>query len=145
MTDDEIRNDRKICNAATPGPWTREKPPREDGWSLGVAVAATAGRQMIYARPPGGSFPSADANFIAAARTRWPAALDEVMAQREVIGSLGGTVGELSLENEHLRAAAVDAARELASLRDANAELQRQLEDLRARVSAVSGSYGGGG
>jgi hypothetical protein len=51
---------------ATPGPWTREKPGRDsEGWPLGVAIAATPGRQTIYANPPGGTYPSSDADLIA--------------------------------------------------------------------------------
>jgi hypothetical protein len=72
------------AEAATPGPWTRDKPPRdEDGWVTGMLVAGTPGKNGIYANPPGGSFPSADANFIAAARTDTPrliALLEEAIA-----------------------------------------------------------------
>lgn len=58
---------------ATPGPWTREKPKRdEDGWAQGVAIAGTPGRQGVYANPPGGSFPSNDADFIAHNRADVP-------------------------------------------------------------------------
>jgi hypothetical protein len=58
---------RDAAKRATPGPWTREKPPVGDGgFREGCAVAATYGRQTIYANPPGGSFPSFDADHIAA-------------------------------------------------------------------------------
>ena len=55
-----------VAKAATPGPWTTEKPKLDgDGWPIGVAVAATPGKQMIYANPHGGSYPAADCRFIA--------------------------------------------------------------------------------
>lgn len=64
----------KFEKAATSGPWTCDKPGKDaDGFSKGVAVAATYGRQMIYADPPGGSFPAADQRFIAAIRNAAPA------------------------------------------------------------------------
>ena len=57
---------------ATPGPWSRKRPGRRNDemgivneFASGVAVAATPGRQMIYADPPGGSYPSNDADHIA--------------------------------------------------------------------------------
>jgi len=43
-------------------------------------VAATPGRQTIYANPPSGSFPSADADFIALAN---PAAILALLAERD--------------------------------------------------------------
>lgn len=58
---------RKLAEAATPGPWFADRPPSDaEGWPSGVAVAATYGRQKIWATPPGGSFPAADQTFIAA-------------------------------------------------------------------------------
>jgi hypothetical protein len=55
-----------VAKAATPAKWTLDKPVRDkDGWSTGVAVAGTPGRQGIYASPDGGSFPAGDARHIA--------------------------------------------------------------------------------
>lgn len=66
MTDEELRKLLDVAKAATPGPWSRKKPTEDDdGWSTDVAVAATPGRQAIYASPPGGSYPSADCDYIA--------------------------------------------------------------------------------
>ena len=62
---------KALIAKATPGPWTRQKPKRDsDGWSSGVAVAGTPGRQSIYASPPGGSYPSADCDLIVALRNK---------------------------------------------------------------------------
>lgn len=59
---------------ATPGPWTRKKPGLcpETGFHDGVGIAGTAGRQMIYTEKSCSSYPSADADFIAASRTDIP-------------------------------------------------------------------------
>jgi hypothetical protein len=77
---------------ATKGPWFREKPATDtDGYATGVVIAATPPRQTIYATPPGGSFPSADADFIAICREGVPALLAEydrlraLLAEREQV------------------------------------------------------------
>lgn len=84
-TPDPFHALRASLEKATPGPWTREKPGAdENGWPLGVAVAGTPGRQTIYASPPGGCFPSADADLIVELRNTAPqllAALDEARAE----------------------------------------------------------------
>lgn len=54
------------AKAATPGTWTTTKPPKEDGWQLGVVIGATMAG-MVYAQPPGGQMPLADLEHIAAA------------------------------------------------------------------------------
>lgn len=59
---------RRLAKAATPGPWTTEKPSKdEDGWALESVVAWTPGRQGVYARAERGSYPAADCDYIAAA------------------------------------------------------------------------------
>lgn len=73
----EFKEDERVIEAATPGPWTNKKPQRGgDGWPTGVAIAGTGGGGGVFANPPGGTHPAADARFIARARTRWPAAND---------------------------------------------------------------------
>jgi hypothetical protein len=52
---------RTLAEHATPGPWSTSPGPRS------VAIAATYGRQKIYATPSGGTYPNADQLFIAAA------------------------------------------------------------------------------
>jgi hypothetical protein len=87
---DALKRDLGVCEAATGGPWTIEKPAKDqDGWSHGVIVAAVARGQGVYANPPGGSFPYSDQKFIARSRARWPAALlvvQAVMRQRHFAG-----------------------------------------------------------
>lgn len=79
------------ARAATPGPWTQTRPGTDpDGFAHGVAVAATSGRQMIYASPPGGSFPAADAAYIAAAHPAVTAALVEVAMALRPFAEAGG-------------------------------------------------------
>lgn len=108
MTDDELKQDRAIIDAATPGPWTTE----EEGSTM--AVAATYGRQKIYAAPPGGGYPHADQQFIAAARTRWPVAIDEVERLRLELIAAQPLFSRRQLEQE-------------------NATLKTELAELRAR------------
>lgn len=86
---DDVAALRELLAKATPGPWTRKKPeivksgPGE-GWPSMSAVAATPGRQTIYAACDRGSFPSADCDLIVAMRNALPALLDE----REAMGEL---------------------------------------------------------
>lgn len=82
------------AKAATPGEWTTQKPENNDaGFLMGLAVAQTPFRQVIYATPPGGSFPSADAAFIAAANPATILKLIEA-ARHSQPGAEGGVVGE---------------------------------------------------
>lgn len=61
----DLEDLERKTRAATPGPWSTEKPPKENGWQLGVVIGATmAGR--VYAQPPGGQMPLADLEYIAA-------------------------------------------------------------------------------
>ncbi len=91
----ELEDLERKARAATPGPWTRKKPSSDtEGWAMGVAVAGTPGRQTVYANPPGGSFPSADCDFIAAANPAVVLALiaaakerDELRAEVDAAGA----------------------------------------------------------
>lgn len=66
----------KRCEAATSGPWFTESTPKdEDGWPTCSMVAGVSRGQLVYACPPGGSFPANDQRFIAEARTDLPRAL----------------------------------------------------------------------
>lgn len=72
---------KQRADAATPGPWSLTRPEGDiSGFKRGVAVAAAYGRQMIWADPPGGSFPANDARFIAAARAEHPALIEFALA-----------------------------------------------------------------
>jgi hypothetical protein len=96
VTDDALDDLERKAKAATPGPWTREKPPsNEDGWATGVVVAGTPGRQTVYANPPGGSFPSADCDFISAANPAVVLALvAELRRLRELEQAVESTTAE---------------------------------------------------
>lgn len=73
-----------LCDAATPGPWTLTKPGKDAyGFLRGVAIGGTYGRTTIYAEPPGGQYPLADAEFIAASRAALPKLLETINALRE--------------------------------------------------------------
>ena len=88
---------RRIAERATPGPWTREKPKSDgDGFACGVGIAATAGRQMIYANPPGGSYPSNDADFIAAFNPAVALSLLDSLAAKDA------EIAELRNRNENM-------------------------------------------
>ena len=78
------------AEAATPGPWTDQRPgiDKETGFSKGIIIAAVAPRQGIYADPSGGSYPAADQRFIAAARADVPRLAAEVIALRKVLEPL---------------------------------------------------------
>lgn len=81
MTEQELTAIEKRCAEATPGPWlTKPTGEKYMGFSLDVLIAATAPGKFnrIYANPPGGRYPAADQNFIAAARTDTPLLVAEV-------------------------------------------------------------------
>jgi hypothetical protein len=88
ITDEKIRAIRERMAARTPGEWsTSITGPDGAEWDAGMAIAATYGRQKIYARS-GGSFPKADQEFIAAAPSDIAALLDEVDRLRKNVESL---------------------------------------------------------
>lgn len=97
LTKEERAEIAERASHATQGPWTRKKPERDaSGFYNGVGVAGTAGRQMVYA-PLGGSFPSADCDFIAHARTDIPALLatcDALEAERDAERALTAQMRE---------------------------------------------------
>ena len=95
MTEDELKAIEARANAATPGPWTIEKPRVDgEGWATGVVIAATFAGQGIFSksgRPArvkptgrvyrearGGQYPANDQTFIAHSREDIPSLLAEV-------------------------------------------------------------------
>lgn len=72
MTSDEIKRAREIIEAATPGEWWI---PGGDGDSVWTKIGEDEG---YVASTYTDANAHSDAQFIAAARTGWPAALDEV-------------------------------------------------------------------
>lgn len=94
--------------AATPGPWTEEKPAGGPvfGFAPGMIVAATGPKQAIYANPPGGSYPANDRRFIAHARADVPWLLAQLRsAQAEL---------EITIKERETAGAAAVKARALA-------------------------------
>lgn len=89
---------RARCEKATAGPWLTESPgvhtdgPAK-GWARGSVIAATApGKDnRVYATPSGGTYPSADLNFIAHARTDVPALVSECKRLREALAEIRDT------------------------------------------------------
>lgn len=68
MTEEDLAKFEKLVSNATPGPWTTERPGRDaEGFPRGVRICS-AMYSAVYASPPGGQYPWADVQFIAAAR-----------------------------------------------------------------------------
>lgn len=91
-----IEQQRKIIDAATPGPWTTELVSGDTtgdpnsftyGMSPSVVIAATAAGKSnrVYATPKGGTHPAADQRFIAESRNQYPALLDWAERAREML------------------------------------------------------------
>jgi exonuclease SbcC len=75
---ERLQQIKERVSRATPGPWTLEKPTKDDdGWAQGVCIGGTMGGR-IYANPPGGQSPYNDAVFMAHARTDIPWLLEQV-------------------------------------------------------------------
>lgn len=88
ITQAQLDEWRALAEKATPGPWTTERPAGEvHGFARGVLIAATAPskRNRVYADPPGGSYPAADQDLIAASRTAVPALVAEVERLRTLL------------------------------------------------------------
>lgn len=84
-TQERIAEIRARADAATPGPWTTQKPfvPLGEGFAPGMIIAAVGPKQGIYADPPSGSFPESDRKFIANARSDIPDLLLALDAAQE--------------------------------------------------------------
>ena len=117
----------RLIAAATPGPWTRTKPQRDaDGWPMGVGVAGCGPGCMIYASPPAGSFPSSDAELIAALRNAAPALIAELRAARAELARMRDVLAT--------RDEALEFYREV----ELRAELARMDAELRAARSLLA-------
>jgi len=82
-------DDLKICNAATPGPWYREKTGAVlDGFSVEVVIADTGPFDKencsVYAERLV-TFPLADADFIALARDALPYWIKRAQGAEELL------------------------------------------------------------
>lgn len=141
---------RELAEAATPGPWGTEQGDLEE-WPSTVAIAVTGGRQKIYACPPGGTFPKADQEFIAAANPSTVLALlDEIERLRRDNASWANSdferqltaanaeIKQLREVNASLLGAEVDgASTEIGHLHGRIADLEAELAHEKKRVAAV--------
>ncbi len=82
MMPEELATDRAIIEAATPPPWLSGS---LDG---GPAVIPSGVDEAGWPHLTIYTHSAADAAFIAAARTRWPAALDEIERLRRALASI---------------------------------------------------------
>lgn len=74
-SEETIRELERLSAERTQGEWRAEPTPKdEDGWSSCCGIAGVGGGKsgMIYATPPGGSFPASDKKVIAAAVNALP-------------------------------------------------------------------------
>lgn len=98
-----LKRARELCEAATPGPWSTQEPTgKVSGFTTGVLVAATAPGKgsRIYAEPQGGTFPAADRDFIVAARTLLPEALDRIEALERLVEEARDIIGDAYISIE---------------------------------------------
>ena len=95
MTDDEIKQARALCEAATPGPWYRHPSVL---WGTVTTKEEGRGEPIAQAAPSNG-------DFIAAARELLPKALDEI----ERLRNLGDRIIPMSFQEG--RRAAIEEAR----------------------------------
>lgn len=119
MTDDDIARDRAIIEAASAAPWIV----RPGCGDEGPMVFAADGDSVLRRYDGTPYIPDDDANFIAAARTRWPAALDEIdrlrtelaTEKRRVAAMLAAARKETSDVHQAMAAGAVRDAVERAA------------------------------
>lgn len=123
-----------LAEEATPGPWSTEAKLNPDGWSTSVAIAATYGRQKIFANPTGGTYPHADQKFIAAAN---PERIKKLLSDlADARGNWQGAAGEAELLREST--ARGDVLVELHQVATEKQELLVQLEAARAAARALA-------
>ena len=89
----DFEADRKLCDAATPGPW-------ESAVFVGSEVGAIKA---------GSAFTRDDIKFIAQAREGWPAALDEISRLIERYTDVMFDIRKMGAENARIRIALHDA------------------------------------
>lgn len=85
MTDDEFKRDREVIDAATSAPWAVcTAPDTNNKQAVCDHFFEFIARTDVYSIHPDSSC-EANAAFIARARTRWPAALDEIERLRALV------------------------------------------------------------
>lgn len=83
-----LRDIEGRLGAATPGPWFAGEPKRAySEWPLGAVVAAVARgpQHRIWSATEGGTYPAADMEFIAAARTDLEFAMQLLEVARDYV------------------------------------------------------------
>lgn len=115
MRPEELAADRAVCDAATPGPWERGQ------YQPGIV---TTQYQIVGVR-------ACDVPFIAAARTRWPAALDEIEQLKTALEAALDDVDGLVADY----AAALDRSEKL---QKENAALREQVSGHAERIAKQS-------
>ena len=141
LTDKDITDALALCEAATPGAWRVGDAMK----SVGVTIWKPGAEQKIqgavghWARVARNVSP-ADASFIAAARTGWPAALAELKRLRDEIEPLRKSRGEATSLALSMRDVARD---ELEKGREAHAahaaELTAERDAARAEAEMLRG------
>ena len=89
----DLKSDLEICEKATPGPWK----PFRDTWEPAIYTKLEDGcRGVCIARLEGlhGEQQRNDANFIAAARTGWPEAIERAIVAESLIENAGKELKE---------------------------------------------------
>ena len=96
MTPEELQEIEERCNRATPGPWTNERPTKdqETGFYKGVAICGFGGKTGVFANPPGGQSPFNDAVFVAHAREDIPKLIAYIKELQYEIEMLSGSPDE---------------------------------------------------
>ena len=122
MTPDEIAADRAVIDAATGGYWQVLV---GASWAGEVVVATSDGHPIaVVSTAPADPGAIADATAIAAARTGWPRALDEVERLQEYVRKARAAF--LTATDIYI-ARAESAEAQVAALRERIAELEGQL------------------
>jgi len=112
MTDDELTALEKLCDAATPGPWTIDDAPRLQGSiNAGIhQVAAAMGQAAMHdRRGDTAEVQRANAAFIAIARDTLPALLAELRRLRAAM-----SLAEARCEGAGLAAMSLSRERDIA-------------------------------
>jgi len=154
VIDDATLNEwQAVCDAATEGPWSTDKPPKDrDGWAQGVVVAATERGQCVYCSGEHGVAPEANRKFIALARTVVPHLIAEVRrlrAERGIYCTGCGVLITREMDDADKRLVATQehvaqcqshplyqAVSELNAVTADRDRLRRELDDTKAQLEA---------
>lgn len=103
LTPEQLDQLEATAKAATPGPWSISPPPRDTGgWPRGSMICTTSGG-YVYAYPPGGQYPLADAKHIAAASPDVVLALVEAARKIDRIRAIMDGDGSIMGDRDAIR------------------------------------------